>query len=57
MNVEEEVIKNKNMVKMCELKIKAIINLLSKEGILTHEEIEKEVSNLIGKKDKETSES
>lgn len=56
MNIEEETIKNKNMGRMNEVKIKAIINLLSKEGILTHEEVEEEVNNLVSKKDEETSE-
>jgi hypothetical protein len=51
MNIEEETIKNKNRIKMSELKIKAIINLLSKEGILTHEEVEEEVNDLISKKE------
>jgi len=55
-NIEEETIKNKNMNKMNGLKIKAVINLLSKEGIITHEEIEGEVNNLINQKNEESSE-
>jgi len=51
MDIEEETVKNKNMGKMNELKIKAIINLLSREGILTHGEVEEEINDLIGKKE------
>ena len=47
MKIEEEILENKGMTKMNELKLKAIINLLSKEGILTHEEVEEEVNRLI----------
>lgn len=54
MKIEEELIKTKNRSKMNELKIKAIANLLSKEGIITHEEIEEEVNTLIKGKDNES---
>ena len=53
MNIEEEILKNKAENKMNKLRLKALINLLSKEGVLTHEEVEEELNNLT-KKDKET---
>ena len=34
-------------IKMNELKIQAIISLLTKEGVLTHKEVEQEVQSLM----------
>ena len=47
MDVNEEVVKNKNKIKLTEIKLKALINLLSKEGIITHDEVEQEIEKLI----------
>jgi hypothetical protein len=54
MNIEEEILKNKAENKMNKLRLKALINLLSKEGIVIHEELEEELNNLT-KKDEEPS--
>jgi hypothetical protein len=50
MDIKEEVIKNKGMIKMNELRIDAVINVLSREGILTHGEVEEEIKSLIKKR-------
>lgn len=50
MEIKEEILKNKTRTKMAEIKIDALINLLSKEGILTHKEFEEEINNLVEKK-------
>ena len=47
MDVNEEVLKNKNKIKLVEIKIEALVNLLSNEGIITHNEVEEEVEKLI----------
>lgn len=47
MNINEEVLKNKNKIKLIEVKLEALINLLSKEGVITHQEVEEEVEKLI----------
>lgn len=51
MDIQEEIVKQKNSVRLINYKIKAIINLLSKDGILTHKEVEEEVTKLIESKD------
>ena len=53
---EEEILKNRAGIKMNETRIKAIINLLGKEGILTHEEVEDETKRLIAEEDEGNSE-
>ena len=45
--------KNRANIKMNDVRLKAIINLLSKEGILTHEEVEQEVNKLINQEEGE----
>ena len=47
MESEEEIIKNKGKIKILELKLKALINILTKEGITSAEEVEEELSNII----------
>ena len=47
METETQVMENKGKIKMNELRIKALINLLSREGIITSEEVEKELNGLI----------
>jgi len=49
MNQEDE-LKSKAELKLCKAKLDSIINLLAKEGILTHEEVEDEVSRIINEK-------
>ena len=56
MNIKEEIIKNNASIKMNEIRIRAIISLLSKEGIVDNEEVEEEVNKLISQKNKESSE-
>jgi hypothetical protein len=56
MKNEEEILKNRANIKLNEIRIKAIVNLLSKEGIITHDEFEEEVENLAQKKDEENPE-
>jgi len=43
----EQMVEHNAKIKMNSLKIKAIINLLSKEGIITHKEVEAELEKLI----------
>lgn len=47
MGVEEEIIKNKGKIKITDLKLKALISILTKEGITSEEEVEEELHNLI----------
>lgn len=51
--VEKDILENKAKIKMLELKIDAIINLLSKEGIILNEEVEKEINSIIRQQKKE----
>lgn len=53
MELKEDVMKNKANNKMNELRIQAIINILSKEGILTVDEVDAELDNLIKKSEEE----
>ena len=52
METSEEVMKNKGKIRMNELRIKAIIKLLEKEGIIIEKEIDDKVSELL-KEDEE----
>ena len=45
------IMENRAKIKMNELKLKALVNLLVKEGILTHEEVEEELRKLLEDKD------
>ena len=47
MDVEKEVVSDKGRIKILELKLKALINILQKEGIATHEEIDAELNDLV----------
>jgi len=47
MDVKEDVLKNKASIRLNQVKINAIINILSKEGILTHEEVDEEIKDII----------
>jgi len=47
MNIEKDVLENKAKIRMLELKIKALINILNKEGVILEEEIEKELNSVI----------
>ena len=47
MKVESEIIKNQGEIKMNKLRLKALINILNKEGIVTEEEVENELNNLL----------
>lgn len=46
MEVKEEITKNKTKIRMNEIKINALVNLLSKEGIVTSEEFEQEIEEI-----------
>lgn len=47
MDQKEEIFKLRTSLKLCEKKIEAILNILSKEGVLTHEEVDEEIQYLI----------
>lgn len=47
MDIEAEVMESKGKIRLNELKIEAVINILSKEGIITHEEAEDELNKLL----------
>ena len=47
MNVEKTIIENKGKIKINELRMKALIKVLSKEGIVTKEEVEEELNELL----------
>ena len=47
------VMENKGKIRMNDLRIKALINILSKEGILTSDEVEEELNELVKIKDNE----
>lgn len=47
METDEEIIKNKGKLKMIDLKLKALISILKKEGITSEEEVEEHLSKLI----------
>ena len=47
MNPEDEIIENKGKIRMNDLKIQALINILSKEGVTTKEEVENELKELL----------
>jgi hypothetical protein len=51
MKIEEEIIENRGKIKINELKFKALINLLSNEGLLTKEDIDREYSRLLQEDD------
>ena len=51
MNIEEEIIKNKNKVEELGIKVKALIKVLEKEGITSQEEVEEELKSMIERKD------
>jgi hypothetical protein len=51
MDTRIELLENKARIKMNELRIRALINLLSKEGIITHEEVENEIALINKQKD------
>ena len=46
-DIREEVLDNKGEIRMGELRLQALINLLSKEGVITKDEIEEELNNLL----------
>jgi len=47
MEIENEIMETKARVRMSELRLKALINVLSREGIATSEEIEEELKELL----------
>ena len=47
MNIENEVIENRGRIKMNEFTLKALINLLSREGVVTKDEVKEELDNLL----------
>jgi len=47
MNIEEELIKNKMELKFCKARIDALIRILSREGVLTEEEVESETKDIV----------
>ncbi|MCP3682421.1 MAG: hypothetical protein GY861_06985 [bacterium] len=49
METEKEVMENKGKIRMNELKIEALLNLLSNEGVLSHADFERELKELVGK--------
>ncbi len=53
MQTEKEIIENRGRIRVNELKLKALINILSKEGVVTKEEVEDELNNLLEEKSEE----
>ena len=47
MGNEKQIIENKGKIRENELRIRALINILSKEGITTDKEVEDELKNII----------
>ncbi len=47
MNIENDVVENKGKIKMLELKMKALVKLLAKEGVVTTKEVEAEFNKLL----------
>ena len=48
-----EIINNKGKIKINELKLQALINILRKEGVIQGPDIEEELNSLIDNPDKE----
>jgi len=53
MSFEKDILENKAKLRMLELKLDAVINILIKEGIMLKEELDLELNNLIKKGEKE----
>ena len=49
MDLEKEIIDNKGEIKMNSLRLKALIKILSKEGVVTKEEVENELQEGLDK--------
>jgi hypothetical protein len=49
MDIREEIIENKGKIRMNELTVKALINVLSKGGVVVREDIEEELNRLISR--------
>jgi len=47
MNVEKEIVENKAKLEMLELRVKALMKILSKEGVILEEEVERELDSII----------
>lgn len=47
----DQIYENKANIKINELKVQALINILSKEGIMTKEEANKELERLLSNKE------
>ena len=52
MEIENNIVENKGKIKINELKIEALINILVKEGVVTKEEVEEELNRLVEESDK-----
>jgi len=50
-SIEKNILENKGKIKITELKLQALIKILTKEGIVTTEEIETELNSMFEKKD------
>ncbi len=53
MELKEQVIENSTEIKMVDIRLDALINLLSKEGIITHNEVKDEINKILQKKKKD----
>lgn len=47
MNFDEEIVEARTKTRLLELRLDALMNLLSKEGILTHREVQEEADRLL----------
>lgn len=47
METENQVIENKGKIKINQLKLKALIKILTKEGVVTTEEVETELNEML----------
>ena len=50
METENQVIENKGKIRINELKLKALIKILTKEGVVTTEEVETELNEMLDEK-------
>ena len=48
MEEQSQVFENKAKIKMLEDKLQALVNVLSKEGIISSEDVENELNDVIG---------
>lgn len=51
MESKEEIIKLKNNIKMCEIKIQTLLDILIKEGIISRTDFEENLESIFNRKD------